>query len=151
MTKESVTQQLEKLIPQSLDDVIRANRDKCRLALATDDEMTTLETGCSGSAMGSVRHTLTHWQVVMIHVSLGDGTRSSSPRLAGRVQETGQSWITSHVIGIDSDRGFVQTTNSTYRVIGSRVAEKELDLLHICASLNYWGLGAYLGVPEFFL
>lgn len=147
MTWTSGTQKLQDLIPKTLDDVIRENRDKCRLALATDEELDSL---ASEIANARCRHTLTHWQVVVIHITTGDGTHTASPKLVGRVKETGQAWMTSQVIGIDAARGLVQTANSTYCVIGQRVEECELDFLHICATLNTWGVGRYLGIPEFF-
>lgn len=36
MTRKGVEQKLQKLVPKSLDDVIRANRDRCAVALATE-------------------------------------------------------------------------------------------------------------------
>jgi hypothetical protein len=98
---------------------------------------------------GHVRHILTHWQIITLHVAVGEQSQAS-PRLVGRVLGTGQSWATSHVVGVDLSNGLVRTSNSTYRIQGSQVSENELDLVHICAALNSWGLGQFLGVPEFF-
>jgi hypothetical protein len=147
MTEDSIEQAVEKLIPKSLDDVIRQNRDKFRLALATEDELAKLESNVPDS---TVRYTLTDWQVVMLHATLEDGAKIASPRLVGSVVETGESWITSHVISIDARKSLVKTRNSFYRVVGPRVGEEKLDLLNICIALHQWGLGTYLGVPEFF-
>lgn len=147
MTWTSGTKTLQELIPKTLDEVIQANRDRCQLALATDRELDALasdieDTGC--------RHTLTHWQIVVIHITARDGTRAASPRLVGRVLETNQPWMTSEIMGIDAAKGLVRTANSNYRVVGPRVEERELDLMHICATLNAWGVGPLLGVPPFF-
>ena len=147
MTQDSIEQALEKLIPKSLDDVIRKNREKFRLALATEDELAKLESNVPDA---SVRYTLTDWQVIMLHATLEDGAKIASPRLVGSVVETGESWITSHVISIDTDKSLLKTRNSFYRVVGPRVGEEKLDLLNICIALHQWGLGTYLGVPEFF-
>ena len=147
MTKDSFEQALEKLIPKSLDDVIRKNREKFRLALATEDELAKLESNVPDA---SVRYTLTDWQVIMLHATLEDGAKIASPRLVGSVVETGESWITSHVISMDTDKSLVKTRNSFYRVVGPRVGEEKLDLLNICIALHQWGLGSHFGVPEFF-
>lgn len=95
-------------------------------------------------------HVISHWQIVVFHLSDPDGTTIISPRLVGRVLETGQPWITSQVTGIDEEAGLVRTRNSIYRIHGPRVEESELDLLHICVSLNTWGVGKLFGIAPFF-
>ena len=147
MTKDSFEQALEKLIPKSLDDIIQTNREIFRLAVATEDELAKLESNVPDA---SVRYTLTDWQVIMLHATLEDGAKIASPRLVGSVVETGESWITSHVISMDTDKSLVKTRNSFYRVVGPRVGEEKLDLLNICIALHQWGLGSHFGVPEFF-
>jgi hypothetical protein len=124
---------LEQLVTRNLDDIIRKNRDRCRLALATNEELATLE---SSVASLSVQDSLTHWQILVIHITQEDGAQVASPRLVGRLEKSGQSWITSNVLSFDSSTGLVQTRSSVYRVIGERVTETDLDLMHICVSLN---------------
>ena len=147
MTEDSIEQAVEKLIPKSLDDVIRKHRDKLRLALATEGELAKLEAIVPNSP---VRYTLTEWQVIMLHATLENGAKIASPRLVGSVVGTGESWITSNVVGIDRGKGLVQTANSMYRVIGPRVGEEKIDLFNVCIALHQWGLGSSFGVPEFF-
>jgi hypothetical protein len=142
----SLQDTLSNLIPKSLDDIIRANRDQGRLSLASTAEFKALAVDLEA---GCVRHTLSHWQIVVLHITMA-GEIESSPLLVGRVLRTGQSWMTSHVRGIDLKRGLVKTANSLYRLEGERVGEEELDLIHICATLNYWGIGQHFGVPRFF-
>jgi hypothetical protein len=125
---------------------IRKNRDRCRLALATNEELATLE---SSVASLSVQDSLTHWQILVIHITQEDGAQVASPRLVGRLEKSGQTWITSHVLAFNSDTGLVQTKNPVYRAIGERTAETNLVLMHICVSLHQWGLGDYFGVPQF--
>lgn len=139
---------LQDLIPKSLDEVVRANRDKFRLAFATDEEMLSLERGVP--AGGPVQHTLEGWNILMMHATAG-GKTQSVPKLLGSVQGTGQCWITSTVKAIDPDTGLVQTANSVYRVTGPRSLEPSVHLLlHVCVFLNQRGAGPYLGIPEFF-
>lgn len=146
MTEETIEQQLKNMLPQDLDDIVRENRDELRLALATEAELKALETTI---AEAPIRHQLTHWNILMLHVSSG-GNQVSSPRLIGRTHESGESWITSHVVGIDTEHGLVQTKRSLYRIMGPRADEKDTDLLRICAALHEWGLGTRFGVPPIF-
>lgn len=150
MSEKPVMQSLTELIPKNLDDIVRANRDKCRLAWATNEELNVLERDLRSSADGPVRHALRDWNMLMIHVTSG-GVAKSSPKILGCVQETGQAWITSSVTAMDSRAGLIQTENSLYRVTGPRVFEPDMHLLiHVCVWLNQQGAGSYLGVPEFF-
>lgn len=145
MTDETIEQQLKRLLPSGLDDIIREHRDELRLALATEAELKTLETSIADAP---ARHQLVQWNVLVLHATAANG-QASSPRLIGRVVDTGKSWITSHVVGIDFGQGLVQTKRSLYRISGPRAEENDIDLLHICVSLHDWGLGARFGVPHF--
>lgn len=145
MAKETV-EELQKFLPKCIDDIVRENRDKLRLALATTVELKALETTIVDA---SVRHQLAGWNVLMLHATTASG-QVSSPRLIGRVVDSGESWITSHVVGIDFERGLVQTKSSLYRIIGPRADKKDTDLLRICAAMHEWRLGAHYGVPHIF-
>lgn len=150
MSEEPETQHLQDLIPKNLGDIIRANRDKCRLAFATDEELSALEREFPRTAGGQVRQTLKEWNILMIHVTV-DGSVLSKPKLLGNVQETGQCWITSTVVAIDTHAGLVRTENSLYQVAGPRFPEPDRHLLlHVCIWLNQRGVGPLLGVPGFF-
>lgn len=150
MSQDSTLTHINDLIPKNLDDIIRANRDKCRLAFATDEERQALERDLSSATAGKIRHTLKGWHILMVHVTSG-GTEKSLPKLLGSVSETGQPWVTSTIKRIDTQAGLIQTENSVYRVVGPRNSEPDKHLLlHICVWLNQRGLGHYLGVPEFF-
>ncbi len=146
MAKETTEEQLRKLLPKSIDDIVREHRDELQLALATAAELKALETTLTD---GPVAHRITGWNVLMLHMSSERG-RLSSPRLIGLVVDTRESWITSHVLGIDFRKGLVQTKNSFYQITGPRAAEEDTDLLRICAALHEWRLGARYGVPHIF-
>lgn len=147
MATDNSNDYLKNLVPKTLDDIFRKNRYKGRLALATNEELEKFE---SKIADLPIRHKITHWQIFMIHITTENGAHISSPRLIGRVEESRQSWISSNIIRINSGNGLIETKNSCYQVIGSRVDEAELDLLHICVTLNQWGIGNRFGVPELF-
>ena len=150
MSQDSSLTNINDLIPKTLDDIIRINREKFRLAFATDAERQELERNLSSAAARKVHHTLKGWNILMVHVTT-EGTEKSLPKLLGSVSETGQPWVTSTIKGIDTRAGLVQTENSVYRVVGPRISEPDRHLLlHICVWLNQRGLGHYLGVAEFF-
>jgi len=139
---------LQDLIPKSLDDVVRANRDKFRLAFATDEEMQSLERGISGDR--PARHAIEGWNILMMHATTGGKTQSVA-KLLGTVEGSGQCWITSTVKAIDRETGLVQTENTFYRIVGPRSFEPSAPLLlHVCVFLNQRGAGPFLGVPGFF-
>jgi len=139
---------LQDLIPKSLDDVVRANRDKFRLAFATDEEMQSLERGISVDQ--PARHAIEGWNILMMHATAGGQTQSVA-KLLGTVEGSGQCWITSMVKAIDRETGLVQTENSIYRVVGPRSFEPSAHLLlHVCVFLNQRGVGPFLGIPAFF-
>lgn len=146
MSGESIEEQLEKLVPKSLDDVVRKNRDQLRLAIASQDELGALAADISAT---NGRHTIIRWQFVVMHVTTNRGP-ATSLRLFGWAEEVRESWSTSNVTGIDLTNGLVRTANSVYRISGPRAMDDELDLLHVCASLHSWGLGEYFGVPHIF-
>lgn len=137
---------LHELIPQSLGQVFRRNRDIGQLTLATDEELALLSAHVDDDG---VRHTLDAWQIINICLCI-NGQTQVSPRLTGCVRGTGAFWMTSHVVQVDLNRGLVRTRNSTYRVAGERVGEDKLNFPGICATLNTWGIGQHFDVPAFF-
>lgn len=146
MRHEPFDKSLNKLIPKRLDEVLRKNREQMRLALATAEEIQELSAEVSETY---VRHTLSRWQFVVMHVTNG-ASPAKSVRLFGWADDIGESWSTSNVTGIDLSHGLVRTANSTYAIAGPRATEAQLDLLHVCASLHQWRLGEYFGVPHIF-
>lgn len=145
-TIDALSVALEKLVPTSLDEVIRAHRDTCRLAIASQRELDELAATIPDEY---VRHTLKDWQIITLSVQ-AEGQTVTTSRLTGVVASTGESWITSHIMGVDLPNGLVETANSAYRVVGGPADERDLDYPFICAALNSWGIGQYLDVPEFF-
>lgn len=58
MSQDRAITHINDVIPKNLDDIIRANRDKFRLAIATDEERQALERDLPNAAAMEVRHTL---------------------------------------------------------------------------------------------
>ncbi len=145
MENDDLPMHLAQFIPKSLDAIVRKNRHLCRLRLATAEDFSRVEKRIPRK---QPRHTLVRWQVIVLDVTTQPPVRSL--RLVGTTLESGESWITSNVIGIDLRTRMVQTENSLYAIKGRRVLEKNLNFPYICAVLNHWGIGHFLGAPEFF-
>lgn len=78
--------QIENQSPCSLDDVIRANRDKCRLAFATDDELQKLNGGVFSDTPS--RPDVTDWQIIVMHIRQDDGSAVDYAFLVGWCLDT---------------------------------------------------------------
>ncbi len=133
-------------LPTSLDDIIRSNRDHCRLALATAEELEQLSHSLKH---GPASRHLVRWQILALHLT-GNGKIRTTYHLVGHVRGTREPWMTSKVRAIDLNRRRVQTENSWYGLWGPAGRENDIDLRHVCATLNYWGLGPHFGVPELY-
>lgn len=129
-------------IPTSLDSIVRQNRDRAQIELATSWEITRL---AGVVERRPPKRVLAEWRVVAIRY--GD---QSSFHVLGRVSESAESIITSWITAIDLDAGLVRTANSVYGVIGGP-ADGQPDLeqvLHMAAWLNGTPLGQIIGVAD---
>ena len=147
--EDRLREALEKIIPKSLDDVVRRNRDKMRIGRATLEEI--------ARRMAAVepedpRDTLEEWRIIAFRTEapfglFGDGMLL----LLGYATEARASWITSEIQRIDFDRRLVRTRNSVYRLGTPGQGEPPTeDLAVLCAVLHEWGVGDLLGAPHFF-
>lgn len=136
---------VQALIPKSLDDIIRANREIASLALSTELELEKLHTQISAPL---IRDEVSNWQFISLRVNDKEVLRIIV-FLLGRIKP-GEAWMTSQVTGVDMDSGLVKTSNSVYKLMGNSASEAELDLVHVCATFHKWGFGTKFGVPEFF-
>ena len=141
---------LEKLIPKSLDEIIRNHRDDISLRLSTSEDFAALSPMVASiEQQKSVRATINEWRIVCFVIRPELGTNFLV--LTGFNQEMGCVWNTSHIVSIDFENHLVLTKNSLYR-LGSK-GEGEPDshiIMHICAFLHSWGAGPYLGVLNVF-
>lgn len=133
---------LESLIPSSLDEVIRRNRDRARLYFSTPEELAALA-ACSDSVFGRhIKGVLRDWTLVTLNIVDKPGVI-----LLGYNTTVGQTWATSLVTGIAGNRVLTRS-GSLYQLDGP--SSDDPDLLHLCAQIWNWGLGNYLGVPHIF-
>ncbi len=140
----NIQQVIAEMIPSSLDDIVRLNRDQVQIGLATLDELTTLE---GAIEPGPTLNTIDEWRVVAIR-QLGAPPMLS---LLGHVVGTSIVRMTSEIAVLDVARGLCRTRNSLYRLgfPGTGEPPRE-DIICVCAVLHQWGFGKTIGAPEFF-
>jgi hypothetical protein len=148
-----LVQALEKLMPRSLDDVVRANRDSFQIGLATADEIRRLTDSIEPAGTKS---TIDDWRIIAFR-TLKPGPNSGRVvartllSMLGRSSRTNRSLITSEVVKIDFESGLVRTLNSLYKIgVEGEGEPPSDDLIHLCATTHTWGFGKIIGAPAFF-
>jgi hypothetical protein len=140
---------LNELIPRSLDDIIRANRDKYQMRLADDRELAMLpDFATAFDGRPEKRDPIEDWYIVRLEAKNG---REGYAYMVGF--RRGNAFITSNVKAIEhkGETGLVLTKNSLYQLGKKGIGEpNQVLLIHICATLWEWGSGRLLGVPQFF-
>jgi len=145
MSNDKMMQSLEALLPKCLDDIITINRDKARIQLSADEQLTPMMQPLSSN---SVRETLDEWRFITLSSLVGDEFRV---RLLGQISRNGMAWFTSAVVHIDLEQGLVQTHNSFYRLGTKGEGEPPFEhLACLCACLHKQGVGEVYGIPHFF-
>ncbi|MDE2599014.1 MAG: hypothetical protein KGL40_05265 [Rhodocyclaceae bacterium] len=138
---DSLEDKLTQLLPQSLDDIIRSNRDKAELHFSTDEEINPL---CCPIVGGLAKGRIADWAFITLCIT---ETQQHLVYLVGFNQTEKCTWMTSVVTGIG--HGKVTTARgSIYELVGDSTLD--VDLLHICATFHLWGVGRYLGMPHIF-
>jgi hypothetical protein len=146
---------LEKMIPRSLDDIVRANRGRFQIGLATADEVALRS---ARIALRPTRDTLDAWRIIAFRTldlpssaDSGGVAANSQLSLLGRAAGLRCTRITSEVLQIDLDNGLVQTRNSLYRLGVKGTGEPpQHHLIQVCAAAHSWGFGGFIGAPLFF-
>lgn len=142
MKRNTVEQQLQELLPKNLDDIIRKNRERASLRLATDADKQAIAHRIA--QVGSATP-ISRWNLITLDV------RGAEPLtiLVGWNDVAGTTWNTSPILQLDAAAGLVVTRSGTlYRMSGE--SSDKIDLLCICAWLHQTPAGNFLGVPEFF-
>lgn len=139
---------LQALIPTGLVDIIRQDQDEVSLYLTSEMQLADLAGPVTSR---KVAGELADWRFLTVQINFGTWQERKVYALglrAGRIPT-----MTSSVRRIDLDEGLVQTKNSVYRLrMDARgVGEPpQGQLIHICATLNDWGIGPHLDVPPFY-
>jgi hypothetical protein len=145
---------IDDLIPKSLNDIIRINRDQARLYLTTDDEIMDLYAEVTP---GTPKEVIDDWRLIslyfvpsnLVQVMLLGDRRCNPPR--GLPAGRGHARITSVVRRIDLDRGFVVTNSRSLYQLGKKGHGQPPfeHLAMICQAFHSWGFGMFLGTPYF--
>ena len=141
MATDDLAQQIDRLLPASLDDIIRTNRDVAKLYLTTDAEIDALR---AAVPPGAITGTISAWSFITMFMTQPG---VAMVNLTGFNEAERCSWMTSQVMAIDGDT-VITRSGSYYLLQGER--SDGPDLLHICATLHLWGVGPMLGVPYIF-
>lgn len=138
---------IEDLIPKSLDDIIRINRDQARLYPTTDDEIMDLHAEVSP---GTPKEVIDDWRFISLYIVPSNLVQVM---LLGDKRCNGHARITSVVRRIDLDRGFVVTNSRSLYQLGKKGHGQPPfeHLAMICQAFHSWGFGMFLGTPYFLL
>lgn len=145
--RKEINAKIGVMIPKGLDDIIRENRDKFELRLASDQEKSALY---ASIPPGPIKNRVENWYFITLFAK---SPKQSVVMLLGHIADSSYPWITSEVQRIDLKSHLVFTqSGSCYALEGPEgKGEPGLDLLTaICAAFHEWGSGKYLGIPPWF-
>ncbi|HEY9209971.1 MAG TPA: hypothetical protein VIO56_01060 [Methylotenera sp.] len=146
MIDEAFKTKIEALIPRGLDDIIRKNREHCQIRQATEDDLKPL---LGEVAAAYPKLVITNWHLVTVAISTGE---QKTVLLGDICDGTGNTWITSKVVKLDLENGYLLThSGSLYLMVEKGEGEPSFEQLALlCSYFNRGGYGAFFGVPEFF-
>ena len=141
-------QDLDNILPKSLDDIIRANRDKCSLSLSTREELAELPSIVEMMDDQKPIHAkLNGWYFICIKEF-----DAKLHFLTGFHEAQDCVWATSVIVALDLEHGHALTKSGNIYQLGTKGEGDpgQAILLHICAQFHNWGIGEKLGVPHIF-
>ena len=138
---------LEQVVPKSLSDIIRKNRDRYELRLSTEQDLAAFAPMVSKmDSARQIRDTINDWRIVCLQAAAG-----KTQFLTGIAESVDTVWATSTIVSVDFENGLVLTSNSVYRLGSKGIGEPGLRMLmHICACFRAWGWSEQLGSPQIF-
>jgi len=147
---EQLAAQIEAMMPKSLDDIVRLNRDKAIVRLALPEEIMALEKPIDPGR--TPNQMMNDWRIIaLVRFPDQDGPGGTDLMLLGSVR-AGIAKITSDLVEIDLDNGLVITQSGSLYKLGKK-GEGEPPFQHlamVCAAFHSWGFGSFLGAPRFF-
>jgi hypothetical protein len=149
MNSSNITQQAKDLIPKSLDEIVRINRDMLKLEYANSEDLLKLTTrikttSFKGTLIDAFLYKrLTNLSEVEPICAVGYLNTDS-----GKV-----AFHTSRVVGVDNDQKIIVTASGSHYMISSFADTRQTDstlLLHICHVAHRDGWGTHFGIPEIY-
>jgi hypothetical protein len=137
---------ISELMPKTLDEIIRVNRDQAQLRLAKTPEIDALVRKIDAPL--DIKDEIDEWRLVSF---IDKSSNTSLIMLLGDSKRKKRPAITSPVVSIDFARGIALTRSHSVYKLGNRGLGEppENDIYCLCAALHSWGSGAALGVPFF--
>lgn len=144
MNDSELSTALEAMIPKSLNDIIRKNRELVQLRLANEADILKLQ-----SEIHEVNPVfiLDNWNLIAF-----DRPGATTIHLIGDVRGESEPRITNLIRAIDMKRQLLLTNSGNlYQMGTNNDGEPNTEKLYlICAYMHQWGIGHELGVPHFF-
>ncbi len=141
-------EQLQYIIPKTLDDIVRKNRTELQLAYASEQDLAGIQQSISAEFYkGALRGAFIYKRMLVT-------TQEEAFYLVGFMDERRRTitWHTSRLEGFDPKTRMVYTASgSLYHVEDFMTGEPDSQLLiNVCAILHRDGVGDYFGIPHFF-
>lgn len=147
MENEQLTKAVAAVVPQKLDDIIRAHRDEVSLRYSTQEDKCAL----IGPIASPPADWLTDWRMVTIDIRLPTRPHTLWLMALGKSRVHGEPRITSPIRALDVDRQVIRTNSGTIYELRGPESIKEADYLLICHWLTHKSkLGSYCEVLEIF-
>lgn len=142
-----MVEHIDDLIPNTLDDVIRKNRELVELGLSAPDEILALLAEVQQGL--PVKDMIDDWHWISLR-----SKRSGDVKvlLLGQSQKESVAWMTSSIVRIDLAQSVIVTQSGGLYGLGSQGTGEPSrgQIIHVCATFHKWGSGEFLGVPHFF-
>lgn len=133
----------------SLDSLITRNRDRLSVGVASDDEVAALVVDATGGGFdGPSDGQVEGWHLIALRARGRDGPLVSLRCLGWAY---GDTWITSDVVAVASDRSAVRTRSGSLYRLGER-GRGEIHprlVMLVGRSLHAWGLNDALDLNVF--
>lgn len=139
-------QNIEDLIPKSLDDIFRQNRELAELGLSSLNEIASLEAEIQSGM--PVTDIFDEWRFISVRDKLSGRVKVI---LLGNAQKRGSERITSEVVRIDLRENSVFTRSGSHYGLGTMGSGEPSmhQLILVCAAFHRSKMGELLGVPYF--
>jgi hypothetical protein len=139
-------------LPKCLDEIFTSNRDKAKLALATEEQIKAFAKIIPNS--DHVTGAISDWRIVAYTVTIPGHEGLVHLHPLGNDDTAGIGCkISSPIVGIDLGTRLVVThSGSLYRLVGPQGEGEPTfhQLLHLCAAQWQWGRGKLFGVFHVF-
>lgn len=134
---------LEDLIPKSIDDIIRKNRELVTLEVVSAESLPRLLKPITPRRI-DFDNAISDWRFIKLN-----GAGIEKVMLLGSKPDH-RAWITSEVQQIDLDEQLVITKSGTLYALCKQGegAPPFNHLAMICSAFHTWGFGKFMGVPE---